>query len=129
MSILFKITVLSLVFILLSVLLKNYRPEYVFLLRVFGITIIIYYALEYIEKFINSFSSVFNDFNIDSSHISLLIKIVGIAIITDFISDILIDNGETAMANTVTIFSKFIVLYLTFPVLNGIIVFCLKFIE
>ena len=129
MSILFKITVLSLVFILLSVLLKNYRPEYVFLLRVFGITIIIYYALEYVEKFINSFSSVFNDFNIDSSHISLLIKIVGIAIITDFISDILIDNGETAMANTVTIFSKFIVLYLTFPVLNGIIVFCLKFIE
>lgn len=129
MSILFKITVLSLVFILLSVLLKNYRPEYVFLLRVFGITIIIYYALEYVEKFINSFSSAFNDFNIDSSHISLLIKIVGIAIITDFISDILIDNGETAMANTVTIFSKFIVLYLTFPVLNGIIVFCLKFIE
>lgn len=129
MSILFKITVLSLVFILLSVLLKNYRPEYVFLLRVFGITIIIYYALEYIEKFINSFSSAFNDFNIDSSHVSLLIKIVGIAIITDFISDILIDNGETAMANTVTIFSKFIVLYLTFPVLNGIIVFCLKFIE
>lgn len=128
MSILFKITVLSLVFILLSVLLKNYRPEYVFLLRVFGITIIIYYALEYVEKFINSFSSAFNDFNIDSSHVSLLIKIVGIAIITDFISDILIDNGETAMANTVTIFSKFIVLYLTFPVLNGIIVFCLKFI-
>ena len=40
------------IFILLSVLLKNYRPEYVFLLRVFGITIIIYYALEYIEKFI-----------------------------------------------------------------------------
>ena len=129
MSILFKITVLSLVFILLSVLLKNYRPEYVFLLRVFGITIIIYYALEYLERFINSFSSVFNNFNIDSSHISLLIKIVGIAIITDFISNILIDNGETAMANTVTIFSKFIVLYLTFPVLSGIIAFCLKFIE
>ena len=129
MSILFKITILSLVFILLSVILKNYRPEYVFLLRIFAITLIIYFALEYVEKFINSLSSVFSDFNIDSIHISLLIKIVGIAIITDFISNILIDNGEAAIANTVTIFSKFIVLYLTFPVLNGVIAFCLKLIE
>lgn len=129
MNILLKITILSLVFVLLSVLLKNYRPEYVFLLRIFAITAIIYFALEYVEKFINSFSSVFSSFNIDSSHISLLIKIVGISIITDLISDILIDNGEIAMANTVTIFSKFIVLYLTFPVLNGILAFCLKFIE
>ncbi|MBQ4572635.1 MAG: stage III sporulation AC/AD family protein [Clostridia bacterium] len=129
MNILLKITILSLVFVLLSVLLKNYRPEYVFLLRIFAITAIIYFALEYVEKFINSFSSVFSSFNIDSSHISLLIKIVGIAIITDFIYDILIDNGEIAMANTITIFSKFIVLYLTFPVLNGIIAFCLKIIE
>ncbi len=129
MNIILKITILSLVFVLLSVLLKNYRPEYVFLLRIFAISAIIYFALEYVEKFISSFSSVFNNFNIDSSHISLLIKIVGIAIITDFISDILIDNGEIAMANTVTIFSKFIVLYLTFPVLNGILAFCLKFIE
>lgn len=129
MIILLKITILSLVFVLLSVLLKNYRPEYVFLLRIFAITAIIYIALEYVEKFINSFSSVLSDFNIDSSYISLLIKIVGIAIITDFISDILIDNGENAIANTVTIFSKFIVLCLTFPVLNGILAFCLKFIE
>ena len=103
MSILFKITILSLVFILLSVILKNYRPEYVFLLRIFAITLIIYFALEYVEKFINSLSSVFSDFNIDSIHISLLIKIVGIAIITDFISNILIDNGEAAIANTVKI--------------------------
>lgn len=129
MNILLKITILSLMFVLLSILLKNYRPEYVFLLRIFAITAIIYFALEYFEKFINSFSSVFSSFNIDSSHISLLVKIVGIAIITDLISDILIDNGEIAMANTVTVLSKFIVLYLTFPVLNGILAFCLKFIE
>ena len=129
MNILLRIAILSLVFVLLSLLLKNYRPEYAFLLRIFAITAIIYFTLEYVEKFINSFSSVFSNFNIDSSHILLLIKIVGIAIITDFISDILTDNGEIAMANTVTIFSKFMVIFLTFPVLNGILAFCLKFIE
>ena len=129
MSILLKIVILTFVFILTSTFLKNYRPEYNFLLRIFSITTIVYFALEYIEKFLNSFSSLFNTFNIDSSHISLLIKIIGIAIITDFVSDILVDNGENAMANIVTIFSKFVVLFLTFPVLNGIVAFCLKFVE
>ena len=129
MSILLKIVVLTLVFILTSIFLKSYRPEYCFLLRIFSITTIIYFALDYIEKFLNSFSSIFNTFDIDSSHISLLIKIVGISIMTDFVSDILVDNGENAMANIVTIFSKFVVLFLTFPILNGIVAFCLKFVE
>ena len=71
MSIIFKVSVLSLVFVLLSILLKNYRPEYVFLLRIFAISVIIFYAIEYIEKLFSSFSSAFNNLNIDSSHISL----------------------------------------------------------
>ena len=129
MNIFLKITILSFIYILFSIILKNYRPEYVFLLRVFAIITIIYLAINYINNFINTFTSVFNSFSIESSHLSLLVKIVGISILTDFITDNLTDNGETAMANSITMFSKFIVLYLTFPVLNGIIAFCLKFIN
>jgi stage III sporulation protein AD len=72
---------------------------------------------------------LFSSFEIDTLHISLLIKIVGVAILTDIISDNLKDNGETALSNTVVLLSKFIILYMTFPVLNGIIVFCIKFIN
>ncbi len=129
MNIFLKITILSFIYILFSIILKNYRPEYVFLLRVFAIITIIYLAINYINNFINTYTSVFNSFSIESSHLSLLVKIVGISILTDFITDNLTDNGETAMANSITMFSKFIVLYLTFPVLNGIIAFCLKFIN
>ena len=129
MNILFKIAGISLLFVLMSVFLKNNRPEYVFLLRVFAIISIIFLIIDYIESFIESSFEIFNLFNIESSHISLLIKITGIAIMTDFISDTLTDNGETAMANIVITFSKIIVTLLSFPVLNGIVAFCLKLIE
>lgn len=129
MNILFKIAGISLLFVLMSVFLKINRPEYVFLLRVFAIISIIFLIIDYIESFIESSFEIFNLFNIESSHISLLIKITGIAIMTDFISDTLTDNGETAMANIVITFSKIIVTLLSFPVLNGIVAFCLKLIE
>ncbi len=129
MTILIKIAVVSILYLLFSVMLKANRPEYVFLLRIFSISLIFYFALEYISKFIESYSTIFNAFNIESSHISLLIKIVGITLITDFISNTLKDSGEAAVANTVTVFSKFMILFLTMPILNGIIIFCLKFID
>ncbi len=129
MNILIKIVVTAVLFLLFSVILKANRPEYVFLLRIFSVALIFYFALEYVTKFITSYTTIFSAFDIDSSHITLLIKIVGIALISDFVSDTLKDSGETAMANTVTTLSKFIILVFTMPVLNGIIVFCLKFIE
>ncbi len=129
MNVLIKIGITSIAFILFSVILKSSRPEYVFLLRIFSVAIIFYFALDYISQFIESYSVLFNVFNVESSHISLLLKIIGIALISDFISDTLKDSGENAMANTVTVLSKFIILFFTMPILNGIIVFCLKFIE
>ncbi len=129
MNILIKIGITSIVFLLFSIILKSTRPEYVFLLRIVSVAIIFYFALEYISQFLESYSILFNVFDVESSHISLLLKIIGIAIVADFISDTLKDSGESAMANTVIVLSKFIILFFTMPVLNGIIVFCIKFIE
>ncbi len=129
MNILIKIATISVVFLLLSIILKNNRPEYAFILRIFTVALIFYIALDYILDFINSYSTLFSNFNLESSHLTLLLKVIGVALITDFISDTMIDSGETALANTVTVVSKFIILFLTMPILNGIIIFCLKFIE
>ena len=129
MNILYKVAIISVVFLLFSVILKNNRPEYVFLLRIGAITIIFFLCLDYILDFIESCLSLFSAFQLDSLHLSLLIKIIGISLISDFVSDTLNDNGESAMANSVVVLSKFIILFYTLPVLNGIIIFCMKFMD
>ena len=68
-------------------------------------------------------------FNIDSLHISLLFKVVGITLVTDIITDTLIDNGESSIANVITFISKLLVLFLTMPLINGLIIISLRFIE
>ncbi len=129
MNILIKIGAIVIIYVVSASVLKTYRPEYVFLLRLLSIFLIIYYSIDYLTEFINSCLILISSFEIESAHISLLVKIVGIAILTDVISDNLKDIGEVALSNIVILLSKFIILYMTIPIFNGIIVFCLKFID
>ncbi len=129
MSIVFKISGLLLLYVFISIIIRKHQPEYVFILRFFIIIFVAFLSLDYIEDFISSIIETFNLFLIDSSHISLMIKVIGISILTDFISDTLNDNGETALSNIITILARIIIILLSLPVLNGVIAFCLKLIE
>ncbi|MBQ3524225.1 MAG: hypothetical protein IJA43_07230 [Clostridia bacterium] len=112
-----------------SVILKSYRPEYVFLMRIFVVVLIFTLLIDDIAGFISNILSVFSVFNINIEHINLLLKVTGIAIITDFICDTLIDSGEKSLAGVVSISSKFLIIFLALPILNGLILFCIKFVE
>lgn len=124
-----KIAIVSFVFVLLSVILKQNRPEFVLLLRVFVVIILVSFIIDYVSEFISNILSIVTIFNIDSLHISLLFKVVGITLVTDMITDTLIDNGESSIANVITFISKLLVLFLTMPLINGLIIISLRFIE
>lgn len=129
MNIIVKIAILIFTYIIFSSILKSYRPEYIFLLRIATVLLILIFSVYYLTEFITSYFTIFSIFNIDSAHISLLIKVVGIAILSDIISDNLKDTGEQSLSNIVILVSKFIILFLTLPIFNGIIIFCMKFID
>ena len=129
MSIFLKIGAIALIYMFFSVILKSYRPEYVFLMRIFVVVLIFTLLIDDIAVFISNILSVFSVFNINIEHINLLLKVTGIAIITDFICDTLIDSGEKSLAGVVSISSKFLIIFLALPILNGLILFCIKFVE
>lgn len=129
MNTLIKIAGIALIFLCLSIILKSYRPEYVFLMRVFAVVLISSLMLEDISAFISEALTAFTVFNINSQHINLLLKVTGTAIITDFVCDTLKDNGDSSLAGVVAVSAKFIILYMSLPIINALIIFCLKFIE
>lgn len=129
MSVLIKIAAISFVYVCLSSILKNQRPEYVFLLRICTILFVFLFIVNDIADFITNTLSVFSAFNINSAHISLLLKVVGISIVTDFVCDTLKDSGENSLSSVVSVSSKFMILYMSLPLINGLIVFCLQLVE
>ncbi len=129
MSVIYKICFIALVYVCFAVILKTYRPEYVFLIRIFAVILIFSLLIDDFSAFISNALSIFSVFNIDNEHIKLLLKVTGITIITDFICDTLIDSGDKSLAGVISISSKFLIIYLSLPILNGLIIFCLKFVE
>lgn len=129
MSILFKIAAVAFVYVCLSTILKPQRPEYIFLIRICAVVIIFLFIVEDIANFITNILSAFSAFNISSAHVSLLLKVVGISIVTDFVCDSLKDSGESSLSNVVSISSKFMILYMSLPLLNGLIIFCLQLLK
>lgn len=129
MSVIIKVSLIVLVYIFLAVILKPYRPEYIFLLRICSVALIFVFIADDISEFIAKILTAFSVFNIEPIHIKLLIKVTGITIVTDFIYDNLLDQGEKTIADIVAVSSKFIILFLAMPMLNSLIMFCLKFVE
>ena len=129
MNIFLKIGFVALIYLCFSVILKSYRPEYVLLMRIFAVVLIFSLLIDDISTFISNVLSIFSVFNIKSEHIKLLLKVTGVGIVTDFIYDTLIDAGEKSLAGIVSMSSKFLIIILSLPILNGLIVFCMKFVE
>lgn len=129
MNIFFKISLIAIVFVLLSVLLKSNKPEFVFLMRIFTVVMIFSLLLDDISVFVSNIMSTFLAFNVESEHINLLLKVVGITIVTDFVCDTLIDSGEKTLSGVISLSSKFLILYLALPIINGLVIFSLKLLE
>lgn len=129
MSVLIKIAAIAFIYVCLASILKNQRPEYVFLIRICTVILIFLFIIDDVADFITNTLSAFSAFNISSAHISLLLKVIGISIVTDFICDTLKDSGENSLSNVVSVSSKFMIIYMSLPLINGLIIFCLQLIE
>lgn len=129
MNVLIKVSAIALIYIFLSIILKSGKEEYTFLLRVAAVVLIFLAVSEKIADFISNILTLFSVFNIESRHIELLLKVAGISVVTDFICDTLSDNNETSLARIVSICARLIVLILCMPMVNSIILFCVKILE
>ena len=59
--------------------------------------------------------------NVDSMHLSIVLKVIGIAYITEFGSQVCRDAGESAIASKIELGGKIIILSLTVPILAALI--------
>ena len=129
MTVLIKISSIVLVFIFLSLLLKNNSNEFVFFMRIAVIVIIFLAIGDSLSEFISSVIYMFSALEIDGLHIKSLVKVAGISIISDFICDVLKDNNENALSRVVEISAKLFIIILSFPMMNSLVAFCVEIIN
>lgn len=121
-----KIIGIALVALIIIVLLKQYKPEYTIYISLLAGALIILLVMDKLTGIINLLQSLTNKTSINSTFLSLLIKITGIAFLSEFAVSICKDSGEAAIANKIEIGTKIIIISMSIPIITSLLEIILK---
>lgn len=88
--------------------------------------LILVLVMDKLTDVINLIQSISEKSSINSSFISLLLKITGIAFLAEFAVSVCKDSGESAIASKIELGSKIIIIALSIPIISNLLETILK---
>ena len=116
-----KIIGIGLVAVIIIVILKQYRPEFAMYVSMGAGILIFALIATKLSGIIDVLKSIANKSSINSKFLVLLIKITGIAILTEFTVSLCKDSGESAIANKVDLGGKVIIMSMAIPIMSSLL--------
>ncbi len=121
-----KIIGIGLLAVILIIIIKQYRPEFALYISLIAGILILYLSLDKISNIINLLRNICDKSGINKEFLEILIKMTGIAYLTEFAISICKDSGETAIANKVELGSKVIIISMSIPIIYNLLEVILK---
>lgn len=116
-----KIIGIALIALIIIIIVKQYRPEFVMYVSLIAGALILMLILDKMGAIIDLLESFSNKTAINNEFLVLLIKITGIAFLTEFTVSICKDSGESAIANKVDIGGKIIIISMSIPIIASLL--------
>ena len=116
-----KIIGIGLLALIIIVILKQYKPEFAIYVSMIAGVLILVLAIQKLTGIINLLQSLANKTYINKKFLSILLKITGIAFITEFAVSICSDAGEKAIASKIEIGSKVIIIAMSLPIITSLL--------
>ena len=116
----FKIVMLGVSSCFLCVMLKGYRPEYSFAVSLAAGIIIFISVLPSLSNVFESINTFVQKANINTVYVKTAVKIMGLSYITQFGAEMCRDAGENALASTVEMGGKIIMLAQSIPIAEAL---------
>ncbi len=112
-----KIAGIAFVAIFIIGLIKQYKPEFVIHISLLAGIIIFGIVVFKISSIIELLQNLSDKIGVNAKFFTILIKITGIAYISEFAVNICKDSGETAIASKVELAAKIIIISMSIPIL------------
>jgi len=116
-----KIIGIGLIGLIIIVIIKQYRPEFAIYVSMIAGVLILVYSIEKLTGIINLLQSISDKTYINKSFLGILLKITGIAFITEFAVSICSDAGEKAIASKIEIGSKVVIIAMSIPIITSLL--------
>ena len=121
-----KIIGIGLITLIINILLKQYKPEFAVYVSLIAGALILMIAIDKLAGIISLLQSLANKASINTEFLTLLIKITGIAFLSEFAVSICKDAGEAAIASKMEIGAKLIIISMSIPIISSLLEIILK---
>ena len=122
----FKVIAIGLTGGLVSLFLKEYKKEFALVASIVTAMMILLYVSEAVVEVVDTVLLITEKSGVDKKYFEIILKVVGIAYITQYGGELLKDCGENAIAAKVYLAGKLFILYVTMPVVQGFLEVCIE---
>ena len=115
-----KVVGIVLTALIINIVLKNYSKEFTFLINIVCTIVIFTLISKDLKGIVDRLTSISNEISVLLPYIKIMLKILGISMIAQLLSDLCRDNGENTLANQTELSAKIIILVTALPLFTTI---------
>ena len=116
-----RIVGIGLIGAILSILLRNSKPEFSMLIPVVVSFTVLACAMPYLIRITEELSRMASSAGINSSYMRIVIKVIGISYLVCITAELCKDAGENAIAAKIELGGKLIILAMEIPIINSLL--------
>ena len=116
-----KIALFGLITIFLVLMAGSVKREYAVLVMVGATSLLAIYSITSLQTIVGKIREFENSIGLEHEYLEILLKMVGIAYLTQFIVSLCRDAGNGAVAGQISIAGKISMLLVSFPVLEALL--------
>lgn len=124
-----RIALIGVVGSLLALKLKTYKPEFGIVLSIALCLLFLLCAVEKLTVIVEFLNSIQSLMNVNPVYVSVLLKLIGIAYVCEFSSNLCKDAGYQSIATQVEIIGKLTILVVSMPIINTLLETINKFLK
>ncbi len=113
--------------VIIIIIIKQYKPEFALYISLIASALILFLLLNKISGIVTLLTNLANKMSGTSQEfLKILIKITGIAFLTEFAVSICKDSGESSIASKVDLGGKIIIITMSIPIISSMLETVLK---
>ncbi len=117
----FKIAGIGIAAAVFAVFIKGWKPELAMQVSLVATIIILASVLPYLKVVVDMLRDISNQAGIESGYLVVVLKVIGIAYVAQFASELCRDAGESAIASKIEVGGKIIIITISMPIIYSLL--------
>lgn len=124
-----KIACIGLMSVFLALMLKNIQSEYALLVSIAACIILFGFSVNRLETIFSGLETLKEYMSVNSAYIGIILKVIGIAYISEFSANLCKDAGYSGIASQIEMFGKLSILVMSLPILTTLLTTIQEFVS